>query len=70
VITYRQAIRKLLKAGIPHRVGSKHVIFYPVNGCGIVTVPNKTKEMSKQHHMLVAKVLSGTNPSRTSDRRG
>ena len=67
-MTYREAIRKLLKTGIPSRRGKKHMLFYPPNG-GLVAVPDKAKEMSKQHTMLVTKVLNGTNPSRTSNRR-
>ncbi len=67
-MTYREGIRKLIKANVPFRNGRKHMIFYPANG-GIVAMPNKAKEMSKQHTMLVHKVLNGTNPSRTSDRR-
>ncbi len=67
-MTYREAIRKLLKAKIPFRAGKKHMLFYPPAG-GLVAMPDKAKEMSKQHHMLVTKVLNGTNPSRTSNRR-
>ena len=67
-MTYREAIRKLIKANVPFRDGRKHMIFYPVNG-GIVAMPDKAKEMSKQHTMLVNKLLNGVNPSRTSNRR-
>lgn len=68
-MTYREAVRKLIKHGVRFRQGKKHYLFYPAGG-GMVAVPDKAKEMSKQHTMLVRKVLNGTNPSRTSDRRG
>ena len=67
-MTYREAIRALLKAGIRNRQGSRHHIFYAEGG-GMVTVPDKAKEMSTQHRSLVDKLLNGNQGSRTSNRR-
>ena len=67
-MTYREAIRALIKAGIRNRLGRRHYIFYAEGG-GIVTVPDKAREMSTQHRSLVAKLLNGNQGSRTSNRR-
>jgi len=67
-MTYREAIRALIKAGVRYRNGSRHMVFYPANG-GTLTVPSKSMTMSKKHQCVVDKVLAGRNPSKTSNRR-
>lgn len=64
-VTFAEAVRKLEKAGIPSRWGSRHVVFYPPNQAGTLVIPVSNKECSKQMKMLVEKVLAGRSQSRS-----
>lgn len=62
---YKEAVRKLIKAGIPHRMGGgDHYVFYPPQG-GMVVVPYIGRECTKQMRMVVEKCLNGTKQSRS-----